>query len=292
MLSILELIDDLQAGLFRAVDTLGDRLVAKASQLISNKTTYICENFMSIHCKMDGGKYFNRVQSGSFHHRCMAAVLRVRWIAHVWKTLFHSVGETLNTGCNRRKRKLTLDNARKVLLKYKKRQLMSKSKHLRDDASYGTNPVEQDISSDDLKRLCNEYLARLTVNEQQQQSIAIRTTAQVNDPSGEWQRQRHGCLTTSYFGEICKRSANCAPLTIRILYKQQRETPAMRYGILHEKIVRDKYAKYLKANCHPEASVAITGLHIDLKVYTLINTYYDNIMYAHCFIGLLARSIT
>ena len=62
---------------------------------------------------------------------------------------------------------------------------MRKSKHLRDDASYGTNPVEQDISSDDLKRLCNEYLARLTVNEQQQQSIAIRTTAQANDPSGE-----------------------------------------------------------------------------------------------------------
>ena len=296
MLSILELIDNLPAGLFRAVDTLGDRLVAKASQLISNKTTNICENFMSISCKMDGGKYFNRVQSGSFHHRCMAAALRVQcgpnWIAHVWKTLFHSVGETLNTGCNRRKRKLTLDNARKVLLKYKKRRLMRKSKHLRDDASYGTNPVEQDISSDDLKRLCNEYLARLTVNEQQQQSIAIRTTAQANDPSGEWQRQRHGRLTTSHFGEICKRRANYAPLTIRILYKQKRETPAMRYGILHEKIARDKYAKYLKANCHPEASVAITGLHIDLKVYTLINTYYDNIMYAHCFIGLLARSIT
>ena len=65
----------------------------------------------------------------------------------------------------------------------------------------------------------------------------------------------------------------------------------MRYGILHEKIARDKYAKYLKAKCHPEAFVAITGLHIDLKVYTLINTYY-NIMYAHCFIGLLARSNT
>ena len=57
----------------------------------------------------------------------------------------------------------------------------------------------------------------------------------------------------------------------------QRKTPAMRYGILHEKIARDKYSKYLKANCHPEVSVTITGLHIDLKVYTLINTYYNNI---------------
>ena len=80
------------------------------------------------------------------------------------------------------------------------------------------------------KRLCNEYLARLTVNEQQQQSIAIRTTAQTNDPSGQWHRQQHGRLTT-YFGEIYKGRANYAPLTIRILYKQHRETPAMRYGI-------------------------------------------------------------
>ena len=125
----LESIDNLPAGLFRAVDTLGDRLVAKAPQLISNKTTNICENFMSIRCKMDGGKYFNRVQSGSFHHRCMAAALRVQ-CGPIWKVLFHSVGETLYTGCNRRKRKVTLDNARKVLLKYKKRRLMSKSKHL------------------------------------------------------------------------------------------------------------------------------------------------------------------
>ena len=200
---------------------------------------------MSIRCKMDGGKYFNHVQSGSIHHRCMAAALRVQcgpnWIAHVWKTLFHSVGETLHTGCNRRKRKLTLDNARKVLLKCKKWHLMSKSKHLQDDTSNGTNPVEQDISSDDLKKTCNEYLAHLTVNEQQQQSIAIRTTAQANDPSGEWHRQRYGCVMTSYFDEICKQRANYAPHTIRILYKQPRETADMRYGILHETIARDKY---------------------------------------------------
>ena len=50
------------------VESCGDRLVSKAAQLVSNKTTNISENFMSIRCKMDGGKYFNRVQSGSFQH--------------------------------------------------------------------------------------------------------------------------------------------------------------------------------------------------------------------------------
>ena len=60
----------------------------KAAQLIHNKTTNLCENFMSICCKMDGGKFYNRIQSGSFNHRCMAAALRVqcgpRWMTHVW----------------------------------------------------------------------------------------------------------------------------------------------------------------------------------------------------------------
>ncbi|XP_065906075.1 uncharacterized protein [Dysidea avara] len=84
-----ELFEMMPAGLIQAVDTLADRIVSKAAQLIRNKTTNLCENYMSIRCKMDGGKYFNRVQSGSFQHRCIAAALRVQcgpdWIAQVWR---------------------------------------------------------------------------------------------------------------------------------------------------------------------------------------------------------------
>ena len=58
------------------VESCGDRLVSKATQLIScNKTTDIL-HCMSIRCKMEGGKYFNRVQSVSFQHRSMAAALK------------------------------------------------------------------------------------------------------------------------------------------------------------------------------------------------------------------------
>ena len=34
---------------------------------------------MSIRCKMDGGKYYNRLQLGSFENRSMAASLRVQY---------------------------------------------------------------------------------------------------------------------------------------------------------------------------------------------------------------------
>ena len=37
------------------VEAAGDRLVAKAAQLVQDKTTNITENSMSIRCKMDGG---------------------------------------------------------------------------------------------------------------------------------------------------------------------------------------------------------------------------------------------
>ena len=59
-------------------EAAGDQLVAKAVQLIQNKTTNITENFMSIRCKMDGVKFYNRIQSGSFQHRSMAAALWVQ----------------------------------------------------------------------------------------------------------------------------------------------------------------------------------------------------------------------
>ena len=53
-------------GLIQAVDTIADWIVSKAAQLIHNKTTNLCENYVSICCKMDGGKYFKCIQSGSF----------------------------------------------------------------------------------------------------------------------------------------------------------------------------------------------------------------------------------
>ena len=49
----LESLEELPPGLLRAVETLGDRLVVKAAQLIHNKTTNLCENF-HVHTFQDG----------------------------------------------------------------------------------------------------------------------------------------------------------------------------------------------------------------------------------------------
>ena len=63
--------------------------MAKAGQLVENFTTNFAENWMSIHCKFDGGKVVNRSQSGSWEFHCMGAGLRMNigstWGPQVWK---------------------------------------------------------------------------------------------------------------------------------------------------------------------------------------------------------------
>ena len=70
---------------------------------------------------------------------------------------------------NRRKRKHDKDSARKILLKYKKQRLMTRygqpTVNSSPDTSYGSDPAEPDVSADELKRLCQEYLARLQVGD-------------------------------------------------------------------------------------------------------------------------------
>ena len=71
-------LDALPEGLYSRVLACGDRLVMLAEHLIDNETSNLAECYMSIGTCFDGGKQINRIQSGSFEHRCYAAGLRVQ----------------------------------------------------------------------------------------------------------------------------------------------------------------------------------------------------------------------
>ena len=100
-------IDDLPVNMLFELDRAGDRLINKASQLIDDETTNISECYMSVRSKMDGGKQINRIQSGAFQHRCMAAGLRLTlgpgWITETWKSLFGSCSNVMSTFSNTRR---------------------------------------------------------------------------------------------------------------------------------------------------------------------------------------------
>ena len=58
-----------------------------SAQLITNQTSNLAECYMGIWALYDGGKHFNRVQSGSFQTRCYAAAFSIqsgpKWQADV-----------------------------------------------------------------------------------------------------------------------------------------------------------------------------------------------------------------
>ena len=100
----------------------------------------------------------------------MAAALRVQY-GPGWTTSilmnFGVQSSICDEFTNRRKRKHDKDSARKILLKYKKQRLMTRygqtAINSSPDTSYGSDPAEPDIPVEELKRLCQEYLARLQV---------------------------------------------------------------------------------------------------------------------------------
>ena len=80
--------NNLPDDLFFRIQRAGDRLVSMAPQLISNKTTNLAECYMNVRCKFDGGKFYNRIQRGSFQHRCYGAGIRFQmgpdWSSQIW----------------------------------------------------------------------------------------------------------------------------------------------------------------------------------------------------------------
>lgn len=59
-------LDSLPGGLLFKVLRAGDRLVFLARELVDNQTSNLAESYMGIRTHFDGGKVFNRIQSGSF----------------------------------------------------------------------------------------------------------------------------------------------------------------------------------------------------------------------------------
>lgn len=82
-------LDTLPDGLYNRLMSCCDRIWMLAPQLITNQTSNLAECYMSVRCHFDGGKYYNRIQSGSFQHRSYGAGLRFQngptWSLNFWK---------------------------------------------------------------------------------------------------------------------------------------------------------------------------------------------------------------
>ena len=235
------MLDKLPEGLFCQIQKCGDRIVSLSQQLIENCTSNAAENFMAVNTKFNGGKQINRMQKGSFEHRCHGAALSFQkgagWQASMRKRCTEQqAGPVLNKYCDSISLIRKADRERLSTEKSKKKRRLSKQSKtsIREDNHYGNSAQQPDIDQEELQRLCNENAIRMQVSDEERSNTEMKTRAQRN--CGLWVELRKGRLTSSRFGEVCKRrkSTPCERIVKDILHSSSPNSQAINWGITHE----------------------------------------------------------
>ena len=251
---------DVDDELMFRIKRAGDPLVTKAASLIENRTSNLAECFMSLRTKMDGGKVVNRVQSGSFQHRCTATGLRVQlgpsWGVSTWeKVTGLEPGSILVQTASVTEREHLRDTARKRTRQYSESRAATKFKRTNDSSkaathSYGENAQTPDISHDELRRLCLEFKEDLRITPQEAASIEEQTRDQAN--SEYWFEVRHRRITASNMGKVARRrqSTKVTNFVRSLLYESRKSSPAQHWGRDNEPIARKAYICYMQRNGH------------------------------------------
>ena len=242
-------LDQLPPGLFFQVLHAGDRLVSLTGQLIDNQTSNLAESYMGIRTYFDGGKIFNRVQSGSFESRCYAAGLKYQKGSH-WITCAYqeSTGQSSPSALvdvtNKVTRRSAKEKKRKSTTEYKNRRKRAKySTSQTTTNDYEPNATQPDEDLDELHRLCVEYKESLNVSPAERQKIERTTLEQANDQS--WFELRKSRLTASNFGTVARRrhATPVAKLVRNLLYDVPREARSLQWGRDHEEDARQAYSR-------------------------------------------------
>ncbi|VDI80111.1 Hypothetical predicted protein [Mytilus galloprovincialis] len=224
------------------------RLENKASSLITCQTTNLAENWMSIRAKFDGGKFYNRVNRGSWHARCYGGGLRKnfgpKWSPTVWRRLLA----------------LRLVNARAYQRKIKSAAVSAKSK---STLEYGKDALEciPDVSSDTLQADIQEYLGK-HINVDEAVLTALETQTKEQSHSGVWHEERRKRITASAFADVVRRNPGIKvePLVRRFLYSTFRGNCFTRKGLQEEANSKKDYILNRAVNCINVVRIEDMGL--------------------------------
>lgn len=218
-------------GLMDAVHILSKRLSYHSRSLIHNCTSNIVESFNAVIAKLVGGKRVNYSSRGSYAGRCAAAVVSFNTGSIHSKThevIFKSSPNPLIAkveNCNRRIR----------LIAKPKLRLKKSHSAVSKDAHYGPNCEKPDLSPELYEKAKSSFLADLKLSCAEREELERSTHLQRS--SSEWMSTRRKLLTSSSFGEVCKKreSTSCAVLVRKIVYGSNISSlPAVRYGIENE----------------------------------------------------------
>ncbi|XP_053403226.1 uncharacterized protein LOC128558323 [Mercenaria mercenaria] len=136
--------------LIKDTQILLNRIADKSDRLIGNFTTNLCESWMSIRSKFDGGKFVNRCGRGSWNARCYGGGLRKNLGIALSPLTFHKVtqmqpGQNFYQGVRRQSQKrqssvkYNKKPESKTLRRKRKFQDLKVSQSKRAKIDYGSN---------------------------------------------------------------------------------------------------------------------------------------------------------
>lgn len=214
------------------IDQTATAMAGKADRLILNVTTNSAEMYMHLVAKFIGGKQINRSQQGSYTFRCQAAALShtygPKWHSVAYKNLTaHSPDVVFKKMIAAKQRAVEYAGKRRRESYENEESGGSKRRRLifggqqcstSADAHYGPNAMEEDISEEEMKTRCEEYVAAVTLSEPARRELEERTKGQATNTL--WLEERRKRLTASWFGLVCKRYpySSCKPVVQRMLY--------------------------------------------------------------------------
>lgn len=215
------------------VNTLADF----SSHLILDVDSNIVEHYNSSVAMFTGGKRINYIQKNSYETRCTAAVVSYntgRPFYKLHKTLTKSSPKGYSKLFEERsKRKAQLNKERRKSCPRARRNL-NMGPSAGADKDYGPNAEKPDIDPESYLLKVKEHMNKLLLEDEQLKALEEATVNQ--SASLEWIEARRERLTASNFGLICNRreTSSCAPVINKLLYKNNVDCAATRYGNKNE----------------------------------------------------------
>ena len=237
--------------------------------ILDNFTTNLAECWMSIRAKFDGGKLYNRSQSGAWEGRCAGAGLRqnlgAEWGPSSWKKV---TGEEANPvfrsaatsyakqlSCDQKRKSTDEAKKKRIATKFKRtndNSLQARSDYARHDGGPQVRDVHQDIPEAFLLRMMMDYYrANVNLSSTKISELESATRAQGSGQEAAaniWMAERRKRITASACGQIAKRRATTkvAGLVKTLLYSTFRGNTATQWGSMREETTKQAYIQEKK----------------------------------------------
>ena len=237
---------------------------------------------MNIRAKFDGGKQYNRSQSGAWEGRCAGAGLRQNlgpeWGMITWKevtgeeanpifkTATVSIAKQLD--CDRKRKATDEARRRRVETKFQRTNddsLQARRDYARRDGGPDIHEIHEDIPGDHLQHLVLDYYrANVCLSREKAMEIESLTRRQgtANEVAANlWMAERRKRITASVCGTIAKRrtTTKVGKFVKTHLYSTFRGNMATEWGKLQEPESEEAYLLE-KRRVSPHIAVSESGL--------------------------------